>query len=70
VKTQSLTPPEPTRNPPVETTINQKVDDAVISTVTSPGQSVTNPNQHIEVSSDVGTKPAIDNTPKPDLMHS
>lgn len=67
LKTQSLTPPEPTRNPPVETTINQKVDDAIISTVTTPGQAVTNPNQNIGVSSDVETKPAIDNTPKPDL---
>lgn len=66
VKTQSLTPPEPTRNPPVETTINQNVDDAVISTVTSPGQAVTNPNQHIETRPTVNTAPTVDNTPKPD----
>lgn len=65
VKTQSLTPPEPTRNPPVETTINQNVDDAVISTVTSPGQSVTNPNQHIETGPAVNTTPTVDTTPKP-----
>ncbi len=65
VKTQSLTPPEPTRNPTVETTINQNVDDAVISTVTSPGQSVTNPNQHIETGTTINTMPAVDTTPKP-----
>lgn len=65
LKTQSLTPPEPTRNPTVETTINQKVDDAVISTVTSPGQAVTNPNQHIETGPVINTAPTGDITPKP-----
>lgn len=66
VKTQSLTPPEPTRDATNEQTINQKVDDAVISTQTSPGISVTNPNQHLNPTSDIGTKPALDTTPKPD----
>lgn len=54
VKTQSLDPPNPTANPTVETTIDPKVNDAVISTTTSPGKSVDNPNAH------------VDNTPKTD----
>ena len=47
VKTQSLTPPTPTRDAVKEETINQKVDDAVISTTTTQGVAVTNPNQHV-----------------------
>ena len=47
VKTQSLTPPTPTRDAVKEETINQTVDDAVISTTTTPGVAVNNPNQHV-----------------------
>ena len=71
MKTQSLTPPEPTRNPTVETTINQNVDDAVISTVTSPSQSVTNPNQHIETgepSSKYNAHSRYHSKPNPDTI--
>ena len=46
VKTQNLTVPEPKKDNLVtkEEIINPKVDDAVISTTTSPGKSVDNPN--------------------------
>lgn len=65
LKTQSLDTPNPTANPTVETTINPKVDDAVISTTTSPGQSVDNPNAHVDNTSKTdGGK--IDTTPKID----
>ena len=54
VKTQSLTPPTPTRNAVKEETINQKVNDAVISTTTTPGVAVTNPNQHVVTGTENG----------------
>ena len=56
VKTQSLTPPTPTRNAVKEETINQKVDDAVISTTTTPGVAVTNPNQHVATGTENGNE--------------
>ena len=54
VKTQSLTPPTPTRDAVKEETINQKVDDAVISTTTTPGVAVNNPNQHVTAGTENG----------------
>lgn len=54
VKTQSLTPPTPTRDAVKEETINQKVDDAVISTTTTPGVAVTNPNQNVTAGTENG----------------
>jgi protein TonB len=65
IKTQSLTPPTPTRNATNEQTINQKVDDAVIAVTTSPGESVANPNQHITTGPAENTKPGVDVAPKP-----
>ena len=62
VKTQSLTPPTPTRNAVKEETINQKVDDAVISTTTTPGVAVTNPNQHVANGTENG-KEIVKETP-------
>ena len=62
VKTQSLTPPTPTRNAVKEVTINQKVDDAVISTTTTPGVAVTNPNQHVTAGTENG-KEIVKETP-------
>ena len=62
VKTQSLTPPTPTRNAVKEETINQKVDDAVISTTTTPGVAVTNPNQHVTAGTENG-KEIVKETP-------
>lgn len=62
VKTQSLTPPTPTRNAVKEETINQKVDDAVISTTTTPGVAVTNPNQHVATGTENG-KEIVKETP-------
>ena len=62
VKTQSLTPPTPTRNAVKEETINQKVDDAVISTTTTPGVAVTNPNQHVATGTENG-KESVKETP-------
>lgn len=62
VKTQSLTPPTPTRNAVKEETINQKVNDAVISTTTTPGVAVTNPNQHVATGTDNG-KEIVKETP-------
>lgn len=64
VKTQSLTPPTPTRNAVKEETINQKVDDAVISTTTTPGVAVTNPNQHVANGTENG-KEIVKETTKP-----
>ena len=64
VKTQSLTPPTPTRNAVKEETINQKVDDAVISTTTTPGVAVTNPNQHVTAGTENG-KEIVKETTKP-----
>ena len=65
VKTQSLTPPTPTRGATNEQTINQKVDDAVIAVTTSSGEAVTNPNQHISSGTAENTKPGVDVAPKP-----
>ena len=62
VKTQSLTPPTPTRNAVKEVTINQKVNDAVISTTTTPGVAVTNPNQHVATGTENG-KEIVKETP-------
>ncbi len=62
VKTQSLTPPTPTRDAVKEETINQKVDDAVISTTTTPGVAVTNPNQHVANGTENG-KEIVKETP-------
>lgn len=62
VKTQSLTPPTPTRDAVKEVTINQKVDDAVISTTTTPGVAVTNPNQHVANGTENG-KEIVKQTP-------
>lgn len=62
VKTQSLTPPTPTRDAVKEETINQKVDDAVISTTTTPGVAVTNPNQHVTAGTESG-KEVVKETP-------
>lgn len=62
VKTQSLTPPTPTRDAVKEETINQKVDDAVISTTTTPGVAVTNPNQHVATGTEKG-KEIVKETP-------
>ena len=62
VKTQSLTPPTPTRDAVKEETIKQKVDDAVISTTTTPGVSVTNPNQHVTAGTENG-KEIVKETP-------
>ena len=62
VKTQSLTPPTPTRDAVKEETINQKVDDAVISTTTTPGVAVTNPNQHVTTGTENG-KEIVKETP-------
>ena len=62
VKTQSLTPPTPTRNAVKEETINQKVNDAVISTTTTPGVAVTNPNQHVATGTENG-KEIVKETP-------
>ena len=62
VKTQSLTPPTPTRDAVKEETINQKVDDAVISTTTTPGVAVTNPNQHVTAGIENG-KEIVKETP-------
>ena len=62
VKTQSLTPPTPTRDAVKEETINQKVDDAVISTTTTPGVAVTNPNQHVTAGTENG-KEIVKETP-------
>lgn len=62
VKTQSLTPPTPTRDAVKEETINQKVDDAVISTTTTPGVTVTNPNQHVANGTENG-KEIVKETP-------
>ena len=62
VKTQSLTPPTPTRNAVKEETINQKVDDAVISTTTTLGVAVTNPNQHVTAGTENG-KEIVKETP-------
>ena len=62
VKTQSLTPPTPTRNAVKEETINQKVNDAVISTTTTPGVAVTNPNQHVTAGTENG-KEIVKETP-------
>ena len=64
VKTQSLTPPTPTRDAVKEETINQKVDDAVISTTTTPGVAVTNPNQHVANGTENG-KEIVKETTKP-----
>ena len=67
VKTQNLTVPEPKKDNLVtkEEIINPKVDDAVISTTTSPGKSVDNPNAHVDnTSKTYGGK--IDTTPKID----
>ena len=64
VKTQSLTPPTPTRNAVKEETINQKVEDAVISTTTTPGVAVTNPNQHVATGTENG-KEIVKETTKP-----
>ena len=64
VKTQSLTPPTPTRDAVKEETINQKVDDAVISTTTTPGVAVTNPNQHVTAGTENG-KEIVKETTKP-----
>lgn len=62
VKTQSLTPPTPTRDAVKEETINQKVDDAVISTTTTPGVAVSNPNQHVTAGTENG-KEIVKETP-------
>lgn len=62
VKTQNLTPPTPTRDAVKEETINQKVDDAVISTTTTPGVAVTNPNQHVTAGTENG-KEIVKETP-------
>lgn len=62
VKTQSLTPPTPTRNAVKEETINQKVNDAVISTTTTPGVAVNNPNQHVTAGTENG-KEIVKETP-------
>lgn len=62
VKTQSLTPPTPTRDAVKEETINQKVDDAVISTTTTPGVAVNNPNQHVTAGTENG-KEIVKETP-------
>lgn len=62
VKTQSLTPPTPTRDAVKEETINQKVDDDVISTTTTPGVAVTNPNQHVTAGTENG-KEIVKETP-------
>ena len=62
VKTQSLTPPTPTRDAVKEETINQKVNDAVISTTTTPGVAVTNPNQHVTAGTENG-KEIVKETP-------
>ena len=62
VKTQSLTPPTPTRNAVKEEPINQKVDDAVISTTTTLGVAVTNPNQHVTAGTENG-KEIVKETP-------
>ena len=64
VKTQSLTPPTPTRDAVKEETINQKVNDAVISTTTTPGVAVTNPNQHVATGTENG-KEIVKETTKP-----
>ena len=64
VKTQSLTPPTPTRDAVKEETINQKVEDAVISTTTTPGVAVTNPNQHVVTGTENG-KEIVKETTKP-----
>jgi len=65
VKTQSLTPPTPTRDAVKEETINQKVDDAVISTTTTPGVAVTNPNQHVATGTENGKEIVKDTPAKP-----
>ena len=65
VKTQSLTPPTPTRDAVKEETINQKVDDAVISTTTTPGVAVTNPNQHVTAGTENGTEIVKETPAKP-----
>ena len=62
VKTQSLTPPTPTRDAVKEETINQKVNDAVISTTTTPGVAVNNPNQHVTAGTENG-KEIVKETP-------
>ena len=62
VKTQSLTPPTPTRDAVKEVTINQKVEDAVISTTTTQGVAVTNPNQHVATGTENG-KEIVKETP-------
>ena len=64
VKTQSLTPPTPTRDAVKEETINQKVGDAVISTTTTttPGVAVSNPNQHVTAGTENG-KEIVKETP-------
>lgn len=66
-KTQNLTVPEPKKDNLVtkEEIIDPKVNDAVISTTTSPGKSVDNPNAHVDNTSKTdGGK--IDTTPKID----
>lgn len=65
VKTQSLTPPTPTRDAVKEETINQKVDDAVISTTTTPGVAVTNPNQHVANGTENGKEIVKETSAKP-----
>ncbi len=65
VKTQSLTPPTPTRDAVKEETINQKVDDAVISTTTTPGVAVTNPNQHVATGTENGNEIVKETPAKP-----
>ncbi len=65
VKAQSLTPPTPTRDAVKEETINQKVDDAVISTTTTPGVAVTNPNQHVANGTENGKEMVKETPAKP-----
>jgi len=65
IKTQSLTPPTPTRDAVKEETINQKVDDAVISTTTTPGVAVTNPNQHVTAGTENGKEIVKETSAKP-----
>ena len=65
IKTQSLTPPTPTRDAVKEETINQKVDDAVISTTTTPGVAVTNPNQHVANGTENGKEIVKETSAKP-----
>ena len=66
VKTQNLTVPEPKKDNLVtkEEIINPKVTDAVISTTTSPGKSVDNPNAYIDTTPKTDTH--VDTTPKVD----